>query len=67
MRNESPQEHGNTTGVDARIRSLRAELAPLVGAGPDCADCGGGPCVHAATLYSGGTDVDRLHTPADGS
>jgi len=70
MRNELP---GKTGGVEARIRSLRAELlaVPDTDADPVCADCGNAVCAHAATLFSGGTDIpqvrDSLHVaPHDG-
>ncbi|MFE2280105.1 hypothetical protein ACFXAE_23310 [Streptomyces sp. NPDC059454] len=59
MRNESPEE----PTVEARIRSLGAELFPL----PDaeaCEDCGDAPCTHAVTLYSGASNPNPLHEPA---
>ncbi|MET8582381.1 hypothetical protein ABZX39_16040 [Streptomyces collinus] len=44
------------------MRALRTEL--LVGpdndAEPACADCGDAVCAHAATLFSGGTDIPQV-------
>lgn len=59
MRNELP---GRTTGVEARIRSLRAELlaVPDADADPVCADCGDAVCTHPGTLFSGGTDIPQV-------
>ena len=59
MRNEVP---GRPEGVEARIRSLRAELlaVPDTDAHPGRTGCDDPGCVHAATLYSGGTDIPEV-------